>query len=190
MAETVRPIFPSKLRWILDNFLREKFGNHERFFRRFGLSEGMRIMDVGCGPGIVTMALQRIVGKSGWVFAVDINPDMINHAMIKLRNLDNITFVISNATDVPLARIPIFDAIVFYYSLHEMSNRHLVLEKCADLIKPNGLLIITEPRVEVGNRMLEQEVQQIINAGFVLKKKSKTLPFRLELMFEFNRKDS
>ena len=41
---------------------------------RLGLREGWRCVDVGAGGGDVTVALARIVGRDGRVYAVDSDP--------------------------------------------------------------------------------------------------------------------
>ena len=41
---------------------------------RLGLQEGWRAADVGAGGGDVTVALARLVGKEGRVYAVDSDP--------------------------------------------------------------------------------------------------------------------
>lgn len=38
---------------------------------------GMRVLDVGCGPGFFTLDLARRLGPEGSVLAVDVNPDAI-----------------------------------------------------------------------------------------------------------------
>lgn len=43
----------------------------ERLLRLAAIKPGMRVLDVGCGAGDVTMLLARIVGPSGSVTGVD-----------------------------------------------------------------------------------------------------------------------
>jgi SAM-dependent methyltransferase len=43
----------------------------EAVARRAGLKEGMRVMDVGCGPGITTSILAGLVGESGTAVGID-----------------------------------------------------------------------------------------------------------------------
>lgn len=42
-----------------------------RLWQSTDLSEGMTVLDVGCGPGLVSLELARVVGASGRVIAVD-----------------------------------------------------------------------------------------------------------------------
>jgi SAM-dependent methyltransferase len=49
----------------------------ERLLRNTGIAEGMRVLDVGCGVGDVSMLAAEIVGPSGWVVGVDRNPQVV-----------------------------------------------------------------------------------------------------------------
>jgi ubiquinone/menaquinone biosynthesis C-methylase UbiE len=42
-----------------------------------GLTAGLRVVDFGCGPGMLTLELARRVGPGGHVHAVDLNPDFL-----------------------------------------------------------------------------------------------------------------
>ncbi len=42
-----------------------------RFLERVGLAPGMRVLDLGCGPGFVTRVLREGVGEGGHVVALD-----------------------------------------------------------------------------------------------------------------------
>jgi len=41
--------------------------------KTFGISEGMTVIDYGCGPGRYTTEFAKIVGEKGKVYAVDIH---------------------------------------------------------------------------------------------------------------------
>src|ERR1044071_6025523 len=43
----------------------------EHLLRRAGISAGMRILDIGCGVGDVSLLAARIVGRSGHVTSLD-----------------------------------------------------------------------------------------------------------------------
>src|SRR6185369_11330395 len=46
----------------------------EQLFRRAGISPGMRVLDIGCGVGDVSLLAARLVGGRGSVTSVDIDP--------------------------------------------------------------------------------------------------------------------
>ena len=49
----------------------------ERMLDDAGIEPGMRVLDIGCGMGAVSLMLSRRVGNQGHVFAVDRNPHVI-----------------------------------------------------------------------------------------------------------------
>lgn len=183
-AETVRPRLPFFLSWMLDNWHRERCGDHARLLRRMGLEQGMRVIDVGCGTGVVTQAISELIGDEGWVLAFEINPRMIERANRRLRHADNVSLVLGDAGDLPLVADSLFDAAVVFYALHEIGNRHQVLRCLGELLHQDGLLLIIEPRVEVGCMFLIQEISQTNHAGFALRECTRTSVFRTELVFK------
>ncbi len=58
-----------------------------------GVGEGLKILDAGCGPGIVTRILHTMVGPSGSVLGVDYSEKRIAYAKKKYENPPGIQFV-------------------------------------------------------------------------------------------------
>src|ERR1019366_8203623 len=58
------------------------------------LEPGMRVLDVGCGPGRLAIPLARAIGPSGTVVALDLQPAMLAKAEAKANasGLGNIVF--------------------------------------------------------------------------------------------------
>jgi ubiquinone/menaquinone biosynthesis C-methylase UbiE len=52
----------------------------EHVLRLAGLAPGMRVLDVGCGPGDVVFLAARLVGPQGTVIGVDRSPEAIEQA--------------------------------------------------------------------------------------------------------------
>src|SRR5262245_16944869 len=69
------------------------------------LEPGMRVLDVGCGPGRVTVPIAKRV-TNGQVVAVDIQPGMLERAQEKARRaaVTNIRFVQAGAGEGKLER--------------------------------------------------------------------------------------
>ncbi len=55
-------------------FLRQ---STERVFRKAGLSEGMHVLDLGCGAGDVSFLAADLVGPTGSVVGVDVDPGVL-----------------------------------------------------------------------------------------------------------------
>ncbi|MCM1110444.1 MAG: class I SAM-dependent methyltransferase [Clostridium sp.] len=57
---------------------------------RFGIEEGMRVLDLGTGTGVLLSELCRRVGRDGQVVAVDASPGMLAEARRKSSSLSNL----------------------------------------------------------------------------------------------------
>ena len=63
----------------------ERLKDQERFYgpitKRMltdaGMHEGMHVLDVGCGAGDVALLAAELVGETGRVTAIDVNPDIL-----------------------------------------------------------------------------------------------------------------
>lgn len=60
-----------------------------------GLEPGMRVLDVGSGPGDVSFAAARIVGPTGAVTGIDAEPSMVAFATTRAaeQQLSTVSFV-------------------------------------------------------------------------------------------------
>jgi ubiquinone/menaquinone biosynthesis C-methylase UbiE len=52
----------------------------ERFLRDAGIVSGMRVLDIGCGMGDVTMLVAQLVGPTGRVVSIDLHQASIETA--------------------------------------------------------------------------------------------------------------
>jgi tRNA A58 N-methylase Trm61 len=70
-----------------------------RIIGQLNLHPGMKVLDLGCGPGRITIPAARLVGPEGEVTTVDIQPGMLKRAKKKAKaaNLSQIRFVQAGA---------------------------------------------------------------------------------------------
>src|SRR5438093_3781437 len=83
-----------------------------RLFEDAGIGDGMRVLDMGCGAGDVSLLVAELVGSSGSVVGVDLNPDVVAFASARAnaRGLQNVEFVRGDIRGVELDSH--FDAVV------------------------------------------------------------------------------
>src|SRR5690242_353984 len=75
--------------------LHEVYGpGTEALFRRIGLHDGQRVVEIGCGSGNIACWVAEQVAPHGSVVAIDVSPDQIEQArqQAQSRNLRNIEF--------------------------------------------------------------------------------------------------
>jgi SAM-dependent methyltransferase len=56
-----------------------------RLFEDAGIAAGMEVLDIGCGPGDVTLLAADLVGMTGHVVGVDMNPGIVATARARHR---------------------------------------------------------------------------------------------------------
>jgi SAM-dependent methyltransferase len=105
-----------------------------------GIKPGMRVVDLGCGVGMVTQLLADLVGPTGKVFGVDFSGAQIEQARALLsKELKNVTFVQASATNTGLPRES-FDLVYCRFLLIHLTEPELALREMYQLLKPNGLI--------------------------------------------------
>lgn len=122
---------------------------------------GFRVLDFGCGPGSFSEAAADIVGPAGRVYALDIHPLAI--LSIKERTerkgIRNIEWISSDG-DTGLSDASI-DVVLLYDVLHEIKDRHGVLSELNRVLKPGGVVSLSDHHLRRGkilSYMTEQEL--------------------------------
>ena len=109
------------------------------------LSDGMKALDAGCGPGRLTVPLARGVGPTGRVVALDIQPGMLARAKSRTEaaGYTNVDFI---ATGLGDGKLPAnhFDRGVLVTVLGEIPDRAAALAELFAALKPGGILAIVE----------------------------------------------
>jgi ubiquinone/menaquinone biosynthesis C-methylase UbiE len=100
------------------------------------------ILDVACGPGIVTAAL---AAKAHAVVAFDLTPEMLLQARDRCAKagLSNVTFEQGNATALPFPDNG-FDGVVTRLSIHHFDAPRLVLSEMFRVLKPGGKFVLAD----------------------------------------------
>jgi ubiquinone/menaquinone biosynthesis C-methylase UbiE len=122
-------------------------GATEYLLRAAGLREGMRVLDVGCGTGGVSLAAARIVGPEGHVVGVDMNPEVLeiartNAAAARIRNVG---FEHHLLPDVELPE-PV-DAVVGRLILMHLDDPVAVVKELTGLVRPGGLVTFQDVNI-------------------------------------------
>ena len=109
--------------------------------KRLGTILGMRVLDLGCGPGNLTTYIAKIVGGNGSVVGVDPSKERITIALEKVG--PNLSFYEGKAQD--LSRFPSasIDVIFMNSTFHWVEDQPAALKECARVLKPGGRLGIS-----------------------------------------------
>lgn len=116
-------------------------------FRRAGMTSGQRVLDLGCGPGDVSLIAAEIVGPSGHVVGVDPSPAAVAAARdrARLAGYLNTTFKTGEAAN--LAIIGEFDVIVGRLVLMDLPEPMKVLRSLRKYLRSQGLIVLQETAI-------------------------------------------
>jgi ubiquinone/menaquinone biosynthesis C-methylase UbiE len=134
--------------WLLrDN--REQQERCSLMLANLGVKRGMTVCDVGCGNGFYTLQLAKMVGEDGWVYGVDIQPEMLqmlNQRVYKAK-VKNITPVLGTLINPHLPKGKI-DLILLVDVYHEFSHPEHMLRAMREALSPEGRIALLEYRAE------------------------------------------
>ena len=109
-----------------------------------GVSEGMRILDVGCGSGDVSFLLCDLVGRGGEIIGVDHDAAAIAIAVARQRTAGHApTFLEGDLLELPDS-IGSFDAIVGRRVLMYQPDAVATIRALSSCLRPGGIMIFQE----------------------------------------------
>lgn len=123
--------------------------HHERVAEPFGraamaaldLAPGDRVLDLGCGAGLTTLALAEAVGPEGEVLGVDIAAAMLDpaRAAAEARGLRTVRFEVADAQDADLGQGS-FDAAFSRFGVMFFSDPPRAFANIRRALRPGGRL--------------------------------------------------
>jgi len=116
------------------------------FLKDMGIQKGMKVLDLGCGSGIMSSEIAKLISKNGKVIALDINEKQleIEKKITKIHGAENVEFCYLSAYDFSKLEKNSFDAVFCRFLLMHVQNADLILENIKKILKPNGKLILIE----------------------------------------------
>ena len=120
-----------------------------------GVTAGSTVVDYGCGPGLFTLAAARLVGPGGTVYAVDLEPRMVE--LVRRRaeeaGLANVRAVTSDGVRAALPD-GVADFILCVQIMHyhaKRTDRVAVARDLRRLLRAEGRVIIMQWAPERGD---------------------------------------
>jgi len=111
---------------------------------RVGISADSRVVDVGCGPGLLSRRIATLV-PYGSVVGVDADDDLLDSARLGARvgGLDHVSFVKAWASEMPL---PSASADLAYarFLLQHVPDPSAVVSEMARVVAPGGRVMIVD----------------------------------------------
>ncbi|MGD9591661.1 MAG: class I SAM-dependent methyltransferase [Candidatus Berkiella sp.] len=109
------------------------------------IKPGMKVLDIGCGRGAMSVWLANQVGESGKVVAIDNSENQINAtiALTKETAPSWLNFKVLSAYDIDSLNEP-FDMVYCRFILHHINNPTQVIEKAYHLLHKGGFYVAEE----------------------------------------------
>ncbi len=132
----------SKRRFRHDDEERKKWMDPEAILEDIGLEPGTAFADLGCGEGFFALPAARMVGETGHVYAMDINPEAVERLAETAteEGLANIS-VMTGAGEDDIFCEACADVVFLGVVFHEFHDASLALRNARAMLRPGGRLI-------------------------------------------------
>ncbi|TAJ45480.1 small ribosomal subunit Rsm22 family protein [Methanofollis fontis] len=145
----------------------------------------MRVLDAGCGPGVVSLAvidyLARIEGVSASIEAIDLSEEHVEAYLSLVPAYAERKGQVSVArpvrgdlTDPPKGALQgPFDLILFSNVLNELpctdpADRAAVVARFMDRLSPDGTMVLVEPAERESSTALREVQQHLVSRGYTV----------------------
>jgi ubiquinone/menaquinone biosynthesis C-methylase UbiE len=164
MADSSR-ICSWKHAFALDNPIRRIIHNPQKILGGY-IEPGQTVLDLGCGPGTFSIAMAKMVGESGKVIAVDLQEEMLQIVREKAAQQGLESRIVTHKSGPD--RIGLSEKVDFalaFYMVHEVPDAEAFLKEIVSLLKPQGKLLVVEPKLHVSATAFEKTVEVARRAG-------------------------
>jgi 2-polyprenyl-3-methyl-5-hydroxy-6-metoxy-1,4-benzoquinol methylase len=152
-AQEVFDCYYSNYRNRFDGYLKEAWADRhlelDQELRAIGAGQNVRVLDLGCGTGSVSLYAACKLRGRGKVIGVDIDTKRLFCAVERKHVLERevgfeIDCEFKESNLLSLSSSGKFDLIYIEEALHHMEPRTEVIRKISSLIKPGGVVIVSE----------------------------------------------
>jgi ubiquinone/menaquinone biosynthesis C-methylase UbiE len=158
-------ICPWWLTFTFDNPLRRLVHDPRTMLGPY-VEPGMRAADLGCGMGHFTLGLAELVGPSGHVQAVDLQPQQLARVRRRLERAEldaRVTLTQAEPDDLRLEDK--LDFVLAFWMVHEVPDPGAFFAQIRGHLAPRGRLLVAEPRMHVKPEGLAQSLETARYAG-------------------------
>ena len=142
-------ITPPALGFLLHSPMRRRYRENVRSWAPLRLVPGLRVLDIGGGTGAWTRTLAEQVAPGGSVYSIELQHGMLQQQVRNLAGIGGSAVQLhqADALDLPFATAS-FDRAVMVAVLPMLSDKHRALHEARRVLKPGGLLLVSEDWIE------------------------------------------
>ena len=122
---------------------RVKWPTTERLLATAGLRAGMRVLDLGCGGGAVTLRLAALVRPEGEVVGIDLDPSILRLAKQEAED-SNLPVSFRHLGAEELDEAAAYDFAYSRYLMSHLRHPERALEAMVSALRPGGLLAVED----------------------------------------------
>jgi 2-polyprenyl-3-methyl-5-hydroxy-6-metoxy-1,4-benzoquinol methylase len=156
-------------------------------FRAAGIAPGMKVLDIGTGPGDLGLVAADIVGPQGHVTGVDRNADVLSTARSRAvaSNTEHVTFIQGDAlTFAPDER---YEAVVGRAVLVYVADPVATLRNLVGLLAPGGIVAFQEYNFEANTIRTEPPMPTWLQVAGWVERLARTSGLGLTMGFDLHR---
>ena len=142
--EPVGRLFPPEALATLEGPDRDEWQQPDRIMDVLGVADGGKVADIGAGGGWFTIRLAHRVGPNGTVYAVDIQPKMIEaiKRRVQREGLPNVRPILATPDDPMLP--PGIQAALIVDTYPQVSGPVALLQRITKLLAPHGRIGVVD----------------------------------------------
>ena len=161
-------VCPVKIAGALDSRLRKLVQNPQKILKPY-ISEGMTVLDVGCGPGFFSVKMAKMLNGTGKVISADVQKGMLDIIRGKISGTPlEQRIELHQSSFESIGVVEKVDFVLAFYMIHEVRDQKKFIEELASILKPNGLMLIIEPKFHVSKKAFGTMVVMIKEIGFAV----------------------
>jgi ubiquinone/menaquinone biosynthesis C-methylase UbiE len=159
-------ICPAFFAGSLDNFFRKLVQDPNKILIPY-VREGMTVLDLGCGPGYFSVELAKLVGEAGKLIAADLQEGMLEKLKKKIINTDlEKRIELHKCMETTTGIKQRVDFILAFWMIHEVPDHDRFFSELKDLLKPDGKILVAEPKIHVTGIAFEKMLSVVKMTGF------------------------
>jgi ubiquinone/menaquinone biosynthesis C-methylase UbiE len=132
--------------------------------------KGDTAIDIGPGMGYFSIPMAELVGPSGHVTAIDIQPKMLSALTARAQKKgvsDRIKTHLAGPDSIGFYEKA--DFILAFWMAHEVPDQQRFFSEIRDLMKPQGLFLLVEPLIHVSRKSFSRALETATQLGFSIK---------------------
>jgi ubiquinone/menaquinone biosynthesis C-methylase UbiE len=159
-------VCPDWLAFILDNPIRRMLNDPDKILDDL-IQPGMIAADLGCGPGVFTFSMARLVGERGRVYAVDIQKNMLDMVRRKALQKGLLSQVILHEASTKAIGLPErVDFALAFWMVHEVPDSEQFIGEVYQSLQNGGKFLLVEPKWHVSEDSYAKVVSHALSIGF------------------------